>query len=372
MSGDVLPFPIPSTGVSSSDAKQYAEDFLACKAEDRVARYAEFHLDQAETLLAICQLLDQRIDSGPGPVLEATKQIYAYLQQLPEGLGTFLFDEREYYLGELALIAGACSRHLTLRSECREWLDRSAAWFLLTANSAGDSARVSYQRLALYMEERNLAAVLNLVVPLTECFRRTGARELALKCQFVEAAALRESGKTGEAADSFEKVCIAAREIGSARVLGPVFVALTQIYSDLERTEDAVRMIGEADLFLRSNGDRVSLAKLHSSVGLLLRKQNRPLDAVKAFRTAQEELLAMEMPADVAALHLVIADVLLDSGQERQAEWEIRAALPVIDRLKMVPEGFAAMSLLRESLRRRSIDRQALRNVHGYFEELSS
>lgn len=80
----------------------------------------------------------------------------------------------------------------------------------------------------------------------------------------------------------------------------------------------------------------------------------------------------MEMPADVAALHLVIADVLLDSGQERQAEWEIRAALPVIDRLKMVPEGFAAMSLLRESLRRRSIDRQALRNVHGYFEELSS
>ena len=372
MSGDVLPFPIPSTGVSSSDAKQYAEDFLACNAEERGPRYTEFHLDQAETLLAICQLLDQRIDAGPGPVLEATKQVYAFVENLPQGQGTFLFDEREYYLGELALIAGACSRHLTLRSECREWLDRSAAWFLLTANSAGDSARVSYQRLALYMEERNLTAVLKLAVPLTECFQRTGARELALKCRYVEAAALRESGRMMEAVEAFEMVCATAREIASTRVLGSVLVALTQLYSELERPDDAIRTMAEAEGYLRSSGDKVALAKLHWSVGDLLRRQNRPVDALMAFRSAQEEFVAIEMPADVAALHLVIADVLLESGQERQAEWEIRAALPVIDRLKMVPEGFAAMSLLRESLRRRSIDRAALRNLHGYFEDLGS
>ena len=78
------------------------------------------------------------------------------------------------------------------------------------------------------------------------------------------------------------------------------------------------------------------------------------------------------MRADVAAVQLVIADLLLDAGQDRQAEWEIRQALPIIDEYKLVPEGFAALSLLRESLRRQNIDRQALRNLHGYFEELSS
>ena len=78
------------------------------------------------------------------------------------------------------------------------------------------------------------------------------------------------------------------------------------------------------------------------------------------------------MRADVAAVHLVIADLLLENGQDKQAEWEIRQALPIIDEYKLVPEGFAALTLLRESLRRQKIDRQALRNLHGYFEELSA
>jgi hypothetical protein len=73
------------------------------------------------------------------------------------------------------------------------------------------------------------------------------------------------------------------------------------------------------------------------------------------------------MRADIASLHLVIADLLLDLGQERQAEWEVRAALPVIEEEKMVPEGVAAYGLLLESVRRRSINRQALRDLHGYF-----
>jgi hypothetical protein len=40
--------------------------------------------------------------------------------------------------------------------------------------------------------------------------------------------------------------------------------------------------------------------------------------------------------------------------------------------LKMVPEGMAALSLLRESVRHQSVNRQALRDLHGYFEDLKS
>ena len=94
--------------------------------------------------------------------------------------------------------------------------------------------------------------------------------------------------------------------------------------------------------------------------------------AIDAYRRRNTNSREIDMRADVAAVHLVIADLLLDNGQDKQAEWEIRQALPIIDEYKLVPEGFAALTLLRESVRRQKIDRQALRNLHGYFEELSA
>ncbi|MEP6767508.1 MAG: hypothetical protein ABJC61_02475 [Acidobacteriota bacterium] len=312
------------------------------------------------------------MEAGPADVLEAAKLAYTFVSRLPPDQGSFLFDEREYYLGELALVAGCCCRVLTLRQNCREWLDFAAGWFLLTANSAGDSARVSYQRLALYLEERNLSAVIAMAGPILECFTRTGAKELALKCRFVQAAALREAGQTEQALIAFEQVCAEARDLKSTRVLGSVFVVLGQMYCEMGKVDRSLALVCEAEPFLRASGDKVALSKLHWGVGQLLQSQGRVSDALQAYRSAQTELLELKMQGDVAALHLVIADILLETGQERQAEWEIRAALPIIDELKMVPEGFAAMSLLRESLRRRSIDRGALRKVHGYFEEISS
>jgi hypothetical protein len=104
-------------------------------------------------------------------------------------------------------------------------------------------------------------------------------------------------------------------------------------------------------------------------MGDLFRKQGERAAALEAYRQALADAAELRMRGDVAAIHLVVADLLLEAGQEAQAEWEIRAALPIIDEEKMVPEGIAALSLLRESLRRRQIDKHALRGLHGYFRE---
>jgi len=66
-------------------------------------------------------------------------------------------------------------------------------------------------------------------------------------------------------------------------------------------------------------------------------------------------------------IRLVMADLLLDMGSGHEAEQEVRAALPIIEEEQMVPEGIAALGLLRESLRRRQLDGRALRELHGYF-----
>ncbi|HEY7368987.1 MAG TPA: hypothetical protein VIA29_03805, partial [Thermoanaerobaculia bacterium] len=116
-------------------------------------------------------------------------------------------------------------------------------------------------------------------------------------------------------------------------------------------------------------GNRVHLPKLRWFVGDILREEGRVSDAISAYREAKQECEIVGVRGDLAAIHLVLADVLLQSGLDAQAEWEVRAALPIIDEEKMVPEGFAALTLLRESLRRRKLDRNALRTLHGYFEK---
>jgi hypothetical protein len=103
-------------------------------------------------------------------------------------------------------------------------------------------------------------------------------------------------------------------------------------------------------------------------MGDLLRVKGQPSSAVEAYRESQKEFAEIGMRGDVAALQLVIADLLLDLGQDEAARREIVAALPAIDEMQMVPEGVAALALLRESVRGRGIDRAALRELHGYFD----
>jgi tetratricopeptide (TPR) repeat protein len=147
---------------------------------------------------------------------------------------------------------------------------------------------------------------------------------------------------------------------------------LSQFYRVLGNLPEALVHARKALPLLQQLDNRVNIAKLRWSVGDILREQRKLGEAVDAYRAALRESEEIGIRGDVAAIHLVLADVLLDAGFDRQAEWEVRAALPIIEEEKMVPEGYAALSLLRESLRRRQIDRQALRNLHGYFQEVTS
>jgi hypothetical protein len=62
-----------------------------------------------------------------------------------------------------------------------------------------------------------------------------------------------------------------------------------------------------------------------------------------------------------------LAEALLEVGRAREAEWEILAALPTIEEQKMVPEGFAAIALLRESVKQRKTDPKALLELRQYL-----
>jgi tetratricopeptide (TPR) repeat protein len=365
MAGQIIPFPWRERRLSPKQGWAMAERVLTMPISERAEKPTGLCLDDSELLLSVCEVLRSRLETSPANVLEEADFFYRFLDKPKRKVG--LFDEREYYLGELALIAGTACRLLFHRDEARRWFDRSEPSFSLAANGLAHIARLAYQRLALAMEERHLEDVLERAPLWIETFESMGLVEDALKCRFLEGAALREMGDVPGAIRVFADICRRAEEQRDVRLTAEASNNLAQFYRVLGNLDEAMVYARKALPLLKQLDNRVGLVKLRWGVGSILREQGKPGEAVTAYREALEEARAVGMRGDVAALHLVLADVMLDAGQDRQAEWEVRAALPIIDEEQMVPEGFAALSLLRNALRYQQVDRQALRDLHGYF-----
>jgi tetratricopeptide (TPR) repeat protein len=300
-------------------------------------------------------------------VSEEAGFLYRFLATPVRKIGEF--DEREYFLGELALLAGGANRILFRREEARRWFDRAESNFVRVANASVHFARLAYQRLGLAAEERRFEEILELAPAWSQNSQQLGLPEDSLKCRFLEGIALWETGNAEGAIRLYREIYLEAESLGIPRLAAQAASNLAHYHSSLGDTEEALAYSKKALPILKQLENRVHLAKLQWSIGDLLRSQGKAAEAVDAYRSALHESEEIGLRGDVAAIHLVVADLLLDADQEAQAEWEVRAALPIIDEEQMVPEGFAALSLLRESLRRRKIDRQALRNLHGYFRE---
>jgi tetratricopeptide (TPR) repeat protein len=237
----------------------------------------------------------------------------------------------------------------------------------LTENASSNIARLAYQKLALATEERRFDEVLEAAPLWASSFQKLGLAEGALKCLFLEANALRETGQVQRAIEVSERICTGAEEIRNEHLLNLALTALAHFHSLVGNLKEALVYAQKALPYLQKTHNRVHLAKLRWTVGDILREQGNKPEALESYRSALLESEEIGIRGDVVALHLVIADLLLDASMDRQAEWEVRAALPIIDEEQMVPEGMAALGLLRESLRHRQLDRGALRELHGYF-----
>jgi len=376
-----LHFPERRRRLSPEEAQFAADCVLAVPVSEREGKASELQLEDPETILTLIGRLWERMEGSPATIRDDAEFLYRFLENPKRPIG--LFDEREYFLAELALIAGTACRHLSRRKEARLWFDRAGIWFLHVVHDLPQLARVAYQRLTVRMEERQIEQVMELLPALSESFVKLEMKEAALKCRFIEGAVLIETGEVQKALDVFQEISQKAEPFGNEKLVASAYVNLIQLHASLGESQEALAIVHKAAPLLRRLNDRIALAKLQWGVAELLRKQGqvdcdignlergkiRLASAIETYRTAQKEFAEIGMKADAAALHLVIADLLLDAGHDPQARWEIQAALPVIDELELASEGFAAYSLLRKSLENHSINRKALRDLHGYFED---
>jgi len=239
-------------------------------------------------------------------------------------------------------------------------------------NAPAELSRLAYQKLAERFEERQLDLVIELLPSLEESFQKLGMPEDALKCRFLEGLAHVEKDEPAAAVKVFNQICAEAEKRGLDRLLAEAYVNLVHAHGMSGEASAAIEASRRAIPVLKSLDDRIALAKTHWGLGILLRETGHHAEAIDSYRKAQADFDAIGMRADIAALNLVVADLLLEEGKSVEALREISEALPVIAELKMAPEGMAALSLVRESVRRQEVNRQALRELHGYFQELQN
>ena len=361
-SGRLLQFPTPKpVAMCLEDAKETARAYLATPVDQRADSVIGSALSNPDVLAKVCSLLKEMWETSPATAAEESGRLYAWIGESGSVLG--LFDERDYFLGETALIAGTAHRFIGKFDEAERWFDRAEAGFRNTINPAPLLANLSYARLAQRYVLGRYRDVLELLPSLITSFAKLGMQLEASKCRFLEAKTLMVLGMSEACLPMLESLreCPAVR--GNRSLLGHVLIYAGNCYGEAGQFEQASSLYEEALPVVGGGGPSSSLAQLKWSIGDTYRSRQHLALAVEAYRGAQADFRSITMPVYVALLHLVIAETLLTSGRHREAEWEILAALPTIEEQKMVPEGFAAVALLKESVRRRKTDPNALRDL---------
>jgi hypothetical protein len=113
-----------------------------------------------------------------------------------------------------------------------------------------------------------------------------------------------------------------------------------------------------------------ALAHHQGIIAELLRDEGFYDAAIEAYDCAVQQHLSLKMEGQAAYLRVIMAETLLLTGRESEAQAQIIAALPVLDRERVVPDAVAAVTLFRDSVQRKQADPDALRNLRLQIEKM--
>jgi hypothetical protein len=270
-----------------------ADRVLGIPRSSRRTRVPDSQLRDPELVLALLQQLTRRLETAPKEALAEAEGFY-------EALGSHTpadaSDDREYFLGEFALLAATSCRMLFRRDDAHRWLARAEATCIATVGTEAQACRFAFQKIALRIEERQHEEVLEFAPKWAQTARNLGLAEEEIKFLFLNAAAMREVGRLDESASVLQDIVER-----SCRIANHSFEALAECnLVDCRRSQGdlpgAISHAERAIALLVLVGD-VHLMKHRWLLGGVLREQGRLLDALAAYRglrKKQEEALAKE------------------------------------------------------------------------------
>jgi tetratricopeptide (TPR) repeat protein len=365
--GRVLQFPTRCGRPTRSpeEARSISRAYLEMPAADRTEDFVTGCLGEPETLLSLCIALKELRNTVPSTVVDEGSRIYKWITSQTRRFG--VFDECDYFLGEVAFLVGSACRLVGRRDEAELWLERAESGFRHTVNPAPLLANIAYERLALHYDMRRYDRIFELLPSLRTSFKKLNMGREVLKCQFLEATTLKDADRKLEALTRFAELRSDPLLRSEPTLLGLVLANLGELLSSGGRYGEAMAVFQEALSCESEPSQPLSAAHLKVAIAECLRNQGQLNAAVSSYRAAVSDYASVGMQTMVAYVRVLTAETLIASSRHREAEWEILAALPTIEEQKMVPEGFAAVALLRESVRSRKADPKALRDLRDHL-----
>jgi tetratricopeptide (TPR) repeat protein len=307
-------------------------------------------LSGPETLFQILIYCQDHGEVNPQRVADGLLPLY----QLLKTDGGEDADLQSFFLGEGAKLVGAALRSVGGPTEVGDWLDRAEEHFRSGVNPKPGLAKVLFQRLAACYMASRFDLVTKACPRLEADFLAMGMDEDRVKCLILWAGSLKLQGLLQEALAILEPVRQSRSQI-RPELYGWVLLQCGDIQQTLGNHDRALRELGEAARLLREGKQFIALADINWMISCIFRANGRFDEAVALLEASRQDHARLGMKWPEAYHRVLLAETYLAMGRPREAEIEIRAALPILEEQGMLADAVIAVNLLREAVRQRKL-----------------
>jgi tetratricopeptide (TPR) repeat protein len=341
--------------------------------ERDVVSFCQTRLDvtlETNIVWQLCDVFRTFRNTLPRAVERFAARTYERLSNSQEPVG--LFDQMDFFLGYSAYLAASTSRILGSYDESLAWLERAEAKFSKTLMPALLLAEIAAERTALEYDRKDYVKTARIARTVRLVCERVGLWRATLKCRVVEASVLKEQQRFGDSLAIFGEIRSDARLRNYPALHAAVLVKSMNVLLALKRRSEAVDLQREALRVAQESNQPMAIADLKAVIGEALRDQGLLAEAATAYRQSIDDYARIGMSTYEAYVRVVLAETLLAMSQFQEAEKEILAAMPTIEKEQMVREGAAALKLLRDcGERRRMADPTSLRELRRLLQKRS-
>jgi tetratricopeptide (TPR) repeat protein len=320
------------------------EYFLDLPPSARPHRLVERLLKDSTNVFALILLLTSRRDASPRRVAAECDWLYKRLLRWRPQPGWEA--EKPYMLGDVALVLGGCNRLMGNRESAEAWTQTSEGWFTKIPGTQGRIADLGYQCLTLAYEAGDYARVLGNVSSLASVFEQYGLKRHLAKCRILEGGALKQTDRVSESIATFEGLRASEWMLDEPDLLAFATVPLIELYMRRNDLRRAGELFAEAQQLLKGLDRSLLVAEMFAYAGELARQEGRLEDALDFLRVGVQRYGSVGMEGHVARVRLILSETLLALGRCSEAQGEILAALPAMERIGCRPELAAARALL--------------------------
>ncbi len=314
-------------------------------------------------LRSVCERLHKLTPIRPRLVGPLASLLYSLFDRQTWQVGQL--DELEFLKAVTALDASMVARQLAewdLADSCH---NLAAAGFRRCADTL-DLDHVEAERLALQFEKGNFHLVSRIAPTIIQ--RLMIPRE-RIKAQITYAWSLVNLNRSEEASTILEASLREPVIQAEPTLHACAFTVLGTAYSYLKRDMEATASLSAAGSILEKFNRPQDSALLMASMGEHLLGRGKLDGAITLYSIARETYRHADQARLFTYMSVLIAEVLVILGRNEEAERELVAVLPLIEKLDLRREAIAAATLLRDALANKQADAKKVRTLRDQLLE---